>query len=68
MSPVTTERALEQCNGGTLKAFKQWKDIIGFQKIAMAVEWSMIWRGPILGHGNWLGNGYIIQTGNNKLR
>ena len=42
MSPVTTERALEQCNGETLKAFKQWKDIIGFQKIAMAVEWSMI--------------------------
>lgn len=37
MSLVTIERPLGQCNGEALKAFKQWKDIIKFQKVAMAV-------------------------------
>lgn len=45
MSLVTIERPFDQCNGETMKAFKQWKDVIRFQKIAMAVERSMIGGG-----------------------
>lgn len=45
MSLVTIERPFDQHNGETVKAFKQWKDVIRFQKIAMAVERSMIGGG-----------------------
>lgn len=39
MSLVTTESHSKQSNGEALKGFKQWKDIIRFQKIAVARGW-----------------------------
>lgn len=67
MSLATTGSHLDQCDGEALKGFKPWKDITRFRKISVAVVWSMVWRGPRLDPGDWLGNGYIIQAVNDKL-
>lgn len=45
MSLVTTESHSKQSNGEAPKGFKQWKDIIRFQKIAMAVGWRQSFGG-----------------------